>query len=82
MKGRWKMGDAQCKSYRNLVVWQKSMELAEKIYLVTRNFPKEEIYALTSQGGRSAVSVPSNIADSLLAYASYLSYFSFLRLLS
>ena len=57
------MGDVECKGYRNLVVWQKAMELAEKVYLVTRNFPEEEIYALTSQVRRSAVSVPSNIAE-------------------
>ena len=57
------MGDVECKGYRNLVVWQKAMELAEKVYLVTRNFPEEEIYALTSQARRSAVSVPSNIAE-------------------
>ena len=57
------MGDVECKGYRNLVVWQKAMGLAEKVYLVTRNFPEEEIYALTSQARRSAVSVPSNIAE-------------------
>jgi four helix bundle protein len=57
------MGDVECKGYRNLVVWQKAMELAKKVYLVTRNFPEEEIYALTSQVRRSAVSVPSNIAE-------------------
>ena len=57
------MGDVECKGYRNLVVWQKAMELAEKVYLVTRNVPEEEIYALTSQVRRSAVSVPSNIAE-------------------
>ena len=50
-------------SYRSLVVWQKGMELAEKVYLITKKFPKEEIYALTSQVRRSAVSVPSNIAE-------------------
>ena len=49
--------------YRSLVVWQKGMELAEKVYLITKKFPKEEIYALTSQVRRSAVSVPSNIAE-------------------
>ena len=57
------MGDVECKGYRNLVVWQKAMELAKKVYLVTRNFPEEEIYALTSQVRRSAVSVPGNIAE-------------------
>ena len=51
------------KSYRDLVVWQKSMELVTDVYAITKEFPKEEIYALTSQIRRSAVSVPSNIAE-------------------
>ena len=51
------------KSYRDLVVWQKSMELVTDMYTITKVFPKEELYALTSQIRRSAVSVPSNIAE-------------------
>jgi len=51
------------KRYTDLVVWQKAMTLVEDIYEVTRNFPKEELYGLTSQLRRSAVSVPSNIAE-------------------
>ncbi len=50
-------------SYRELVVWQKSIELAERIYAVSKRFPKEESYGLTSQMRRAAVSVPSNIAE-------------------
>ncbi|MFP4487014.1 MAG: four helix bundle protein [Campylobacterales bacterium] len=50
-------------SYRNLIVWQKSMELAKQVYLKTKNFPKEELYGLTSQIRRCAVSIPSNIAE-------------------
>ncbi|MGA7461351.1 MAG: four helix bundle protein [Candidatus Korobacteraceae bacterium] len=50
-------------SYKELVVWQKSMNLVSEIYEVTRSFPREEIYELTSQMRRSAVSVPSNIAE-------------------
>ncbi|GAG90469.1 unnamed protein product, partial [marine sediment metagenome] len=50
------------KSYRDLVVWQKSMELVTTVYTITKEFPKEELYALTSQIRRSAVSVPGNIA--------------------
>jgi four helix bundle protein len=50
-------------SYRDLRVWQRAMELVVKIYAHTRAFPKEEIYGLTSQMRRSAVSVPSNIAE-------------------
>ena len=51
------------KSYRDLIVWQKFMELITAVYVITKEFPKEELYALTSQIRRSAVSVPSNIAD-------------------
>jgi four helix bundle protein len=50
-------------SYRELQVWQKSMQLAKFIYETTREFPKEEIYCLTNQLRRSAISIPSNIAE-------------------
>jgi four helix bundle protein len=50
-------------SYRDLEVWQKAMVLADAVYDVTSSFPKEEIYGLTSQVRRSAISVPSNIAE-------------------
>jgi four helix bundle protein len=50
-------------SFRDLQVWQKSIRLATSIYLLTKEFPREEIYGLTSQIRRSAVSVPSNIAE-------------------
>ena len=50
-------------SYRDLIVWQKSMDLVERVYRMTRAFPREELYALTSQVRRAAVSVPSNIAE-------------------
>ena len=49
--------------YRDLVAWQRSMDLAKAIYESTRRFPKEETYGLSSQMRRSAVSVPSNIAE-------------------
>ena len=51
------------KTHKDLDVWKKSIELVTEIYQVTKNFPKEEIYGLTSQIRRSAVSVPSNIAE-------------------
>jgi four helix bundle protein len=51
------------RSYQELVVWQKAMGLVTAIYHSTRQFPKEELYGLTSQLRRSAVSVPSNIAE-------------------
>lgn len=50
-------------SYRDLVVWQKAMELAKQVYMITKEFPKEEVYGLTSQIRRCAVSIPSNIAE-------------------
>lgn len=50
----------QVKSYRDLLVWQKSMRLVADVYRLTRSFPKEEQYGLTAQIRRSAVSVPSN----------------------
>lgn len=50
-------------SYRDIKVWQKSMELVVDIYSCTRSFPKEEMYGLASQLRRAAVSVPSNIAE-------------------
>ena len=50
-------------SYRQLVVWQKSMRLVTDVYRMTENFPKVEMYGLTSQLKRSIVSVPSNIAE-------------------
>ncbi len=49
--------------YRDLIAWQKAMELVTDIYRVTRTFPKEETYGLTSQLRRAAVSVPSNLAE-------------------
>lgn len=51
------------KTYRELVGWQRAMDLVEQIYLVTKGFPREETYGLTSQIRRAAVSVPSNIAE-------------------
>ncbi len=51
------------KNYRDLKVWQRGIDLVKTIYLLTRNFPKHEIYGLTSQIQRSVVSVPSNIAE-------------------
>src|SRR5258706_16194206 len=50
-------------SFKYLIVWQKAMELSEKIYHLTSELPKEEMYGLSSQIRRSAVSIPSNIAE-------------------
>ena len=51
------------KSYQDLDVWRVSMDLVEEVYAVTRLLPKEEIYGLTSQVRRAAVSIPANIAE-------------------
>jgi len=49
--------------YRDLVVWQRGMSLAEATYRVTQDFPREEQFGLTSQARRAAVSIPANIAE-------------------
>src|ERR1700746_3184622 len=51
------------KSYRDLIAWQKAMDLAEAVYLGTAGFPREELYGLTSQARRAVVSIASNIAE-------------------
>jgi len=51
------------KSYKDLNIWKRSIGVVEDIYKITKNFPKEEIYGLTSQLRRSAVSIPSNVAE-------------------
>jgi four helix bundle protein len=51
------------KFYKDLVAWQKAMDLVTEIYQVTQKFPKHELFSLTSQLRRAAVSIPSNIAE-------------------
>ncbi|PAC31292.1 four helix bundle protein [Flectobacillus sp. BAB-3569] len=51
------------KSFRDLLVWQKSMNLVTDIYQLTRNFPQAEMFGLTSQLRRASISIPSNIAE-------------------
>jgi len=51
------------KNYKDLIAWQRAMDLVEKVYQLTLGFPKEETYGLTSQIRRAVVSVPSNIAE-------------------
>ena len=50
-------------SYKELIVWQKSMDLVVDIYKLVKYLPKDELYALSSQMRRAAVSIPSNIAE-------------------
>ena len=57
------MTDKPIQTYKDLIVWQKSMDLVVAIYELTENYPKSELYGLTSQTKRSAISIPSNIAE-------------------
>jgi four helix bundle protein len=56
-------GTAPIKSHRDLIVWQKAMDLVEAVYTATASFPKEEKYGLTSQIRRAVISIPANIAE-------------------
>lgn len=51
------------RTHKDLIVWQKAVDLVVIIYSITENFPKTEMYGLTSQMRRAAVSIPSNIAE-------------------
>ncbi len=51
------------RSYRDLLIWQKGIDLVEAIYQLTRKFPESEVYGLANQMRRSAVSLPANIAE-------------------
>ena len=56
-------GSEMAKSFRELLVWQKGIQLSVLIYRLTKQFPREEIYGLSNQMRRAAVSIPSNIAE-------------------
>ena len=56
-------GNSPVRCYRDLVAWQRSIELVTEIYLSTRSFPDNERFGLTAQIRRAAVSIPSNIAE-------------------
>lgn len=56
------------RSFKDLKIWQKGMEIVKDIYRLTRPFPKEELYGLISQMRRCAVSIPSNIAEGFKRY--------------
>ena len=61
MFGRLAISDME--THKDLRVWQQSIELVTSIYMITKTFPKEEMFGLVSQMRRAAVSVPSNIAE-------------------
>jgi four helix bundle protein len=50
-------------NYKELIVWQKSDELAFEVYQITKKFPKDEVYGLTSQLRRAVLSIPTNIVE-------------------
>ena len=54
---------SEIKSYRDLLIWKKGIELVREIYILTRNFPKLEKFVLIDQIHRAAISIPSNIAE-------------------
>jgi four helix bundle protein len=68
MSGEWRVARnaghvMTVKHYRELIAWQKAMDLVVLIYRLTNRFPKEELFGLTNQLRRAAVSVPSNMAE-------------------
>ena len=69
----------QVRSFRNLIAWQRGMELVRAVYLVTQRMPREERFGLTTQMRRAAVSVPSNIAEGY-ARQSTRDYIKYLRI--
>jgi len=56
------------KNFQDLRIWQIGIEVVKDIYILTKKFPKEELYGLTSQMRRSAISIPSNIAEGFRRY--------------
>ncbi len=54
---------SEIKHYKNLKIWQRSVDLVTAVYQLTDSFPRDELYVLTSQIRRAAISVPSNIAE-------------------
>jgi len=51
------------KNFQDLRIWQKGIEIVKDVYMITKKYPKEELYLLTSQMRCSAISIPSNIAE-------------------
>ena len=67
------------RDYRDLVVWKEAMDIAERVYSLTRSFPREEMFGMTSQMRRCAVSIPANIAEGF-GRAQRRSFIQFLRI--
>lgn len=62
------MESNKIKNYKDLIVWQKSIDLVVEIYKTTKDFPREELYGLISQIRRASVSIPSNIAEGYMRF--------------
>jgi four helix bundle protein len=54
---------SEIKDYKDLIIWQKGIEIAEKCYYLTKKYPKDELYGMIQQIRRSATSIPANIAE-------------------
>lgn len=59
----WREMEEKIRNFKDLRIWQKGIEIVTDIYTLTKKFPKEELFSLTSQLRRSAISIPSNIAE-------------------
>jgi four helix bundle protein len=72
---------APLRSYRDLQVWQKSIDLVEQTYKLTKHFPADERFGLTSQANRASASIPANIAEGYGRHhrGDYLRFLSFAR---
>lgn len=73
------MSSSGIRGYRDLIIWQRAMSIAEQTYVLTGSFPKDEIFGLTSQARRAAVSIPANIAEGY-GRGSRPSYANFVRI--
>jgi len=62
-RGSFVERQVKVKDYKDLKVWQTGIEIVDKIYAVTANFPKDELYGLVSQMRRASVRIPSNVAE-------------------
>ena len=70
---------SEVQSYRDLIVWQRAMDVAAATYQLTRDYPRDEMFGLTSQSRRAASSIPANIAEGY-GRASRQAYINFLRI--
>ncbi|MES2589325.1 MAG: four helix bundle protein [Bacteroidota bacterium] len=69
----------EIKSYKDLIIWRNGLKISELTYKLTKDFPKEEVYGMTSQMKRSSISIPSNIAEGF-GRSSTVSYIQYLRI--